>query len=75
MFTHNQPVVQYLEFVPTMIAYRDAPIRIEIHLIANGAYSIFLTNLDILNNRSVLVWARPALSGEVDTPIHQALGS
>ena len=58
-----------------MMAYRDALIGIEVHLIANGAYSIFLTNLDILNNMSVLIWARPAFSGEVGTPIHQALGS
>lgn len=30
-------------------SYRDAPMGIEINLIANGAYGIFLANLNILN--------------------------
>jgi hypothetical protein len=39
-----------------MMAHGNAPIGIVIYLIAARAYSIFHANLNILDNRSALVW-------------------
>jgi hypothetical protein len=56
---------------PSQWLFGDTPIGIEIHLIANGAYSLLLADLNTLNAGSVLVLT----AREAHPPIHQVWGS